>query len=188
MNRDDYQLHGIAIVCDLGCIADASGVLPQTLANDADWAYFQDQLDRAAITILGRRGHERAPNPKGRKRMIVSSSVATIERRADGYWWWNPAGLPLLRALAVAAPGGGIVAVAGGTRVFDLFLRAGYDAFHLSHNHGVGLVGGVKAFSALATGGTPEGILARAGLIARDRRILDPQGPVTLTIWRRPDR
>ena len=110
MNRDDYQLHGFAIVCNLGCIADASGVLPQTLANDADWAYFQDQLDRAAITILGRRGHQRAPNPKGRKRMIVSSSVATIERRADGYWWWNPAGLPLLRALAVAAPGGGIVA------------------------------------------------------------------------------
>ena len=39
-------------------------------------------------------------------------------------------------------PRGGDVAVPGGQVVFDLFLKIGFDAFHLSRAHGVRLPGG----------------------------------------------
>jgi hypothetical protein len=45
-------------------------------------------------------------------------------------------------------PRGGDVAVPGGQVVFDLFLKIGFDAFHLSRAHGVRLPGGRALFRA----------------------------------------
>ena len=115
----DYPLHAYAIVCDNGCIADAEGRFPDILRNDADWLYFQSRLDRAAITLMGRRSHETNANHRNRLRLVMSRSVSALEHRADG-WWWNPAERSLPGALQMIIPEGGEVAVPGGRDVFDL--------------------------------------------------------------------
>lgn len=178
------EIHGYAIVSDDDRIADETGRTPDVLRNDADWAYFQKQLDLSDVTVLGRLGHETNPNPKGRKRMILSSSARGIEKRDDG-WWWNPQALPWTDAVRTVLPQGGRVAVPGGRRVFDLFLEIGYDAFHLTRAEGVVLSGGVPVFSACETGNSAEAVLAQAGLRPGEREILDQAGPVSLVVWRR---
>ena len=121
------------------------------MRNEADWRRFQQALDEAAVTVLGRLGHEANPNVKGRNRLVLSSSAQGVERRADA-WWWNPADAPLEAALRQAAPAGGIVAVPGGRRVFDLFLELGFDEFHLARARSVRIPDGIPVFSGLAEG------------------------------------
>ncbi|HVL71523.1 MAG TPA: hypothetical protein VM434_06515, partial [Beijerinckiaceae bacterium] len=103
------EIHGYALVSADDRIADADGRTPDSLRNEADWAYFQRELDRAALVVLGRLGHEANPNP-GRTRMVVTSRVAGLERGPEG-WLWNPARVPWAQAAAAALPGGGRVAV-----------------------------------------------------------------------------
>ncbi len=178
-----YVLHGHAIVSADGRIADASGRTPPSLRVEADWVRFQAALDRAAVTVLGRLGHEANPNVRGRNRLVLSASVRGVARR-DGAWWWNPAEASLADALAAAAPAGGIVAVPGGRRVFDLFLEVGYDAFDLARAGDVFLPDGVPLFSAIADGETADAVLASRGLVADPPVVLDPR--VSLTRWRKP--
>lgn len=177
------EIHGYAIVSDDDRIADADGQMPDVLRNDADWAYFQAELDKSAVTVLGRLGHEANPNPKKRLRIVVSSSSTGLEPRSDG-WWWNPQSLSWDDAVRTVLPEGGRVAVPGGRRVFDLFLEIGYDAFHLARAEGVLVPGGVALFSGCDEGRSAETILSGRGLKAGARRILDPAVPVTLTVWR----
>jgi hypothetical protein len=179
------EIHGYAIVSDDDRIADAAGRTPVVLRNDADWAYFQAELDRSAVTVLGRLGHEANPNPRRRPRIVVSSSSAGLERRDDG-WWWDPQALAWREAIARVLPAGGRVAVPGGRRVFDLFLEIGYDAFHLSRAEGTRLPGGVALFSLCDEGLSAEDVLSRRGMTAGPRQVLDPAIPVSLAVWRRP--
>jgi hypothetical protein len=177
------EIHGYAIVSDNDRIADASGRTPDVLRNDADWAYFQAELDRSAVLVLGRLGHEANPNPKGRLRMVLSSASTGLERRPDA-WWWNPGAISWGRAIGTVLPEGGRVAVPGGRRVFDLFLGIGYDAFHLTRAEGAFIPGGVAVFSGCDAGRSAEALLSESGLKPGAPRILDPQGPVSLTVWR----
>jgi dihydrofolate reductase len=171
-----YRIEGHAIVSADDCIADASGAMPHQLRNDADWGRFQAALDEAVVVVLGRRSHEASPNTRRRNRMVVSSSAAGVERREDA-WWWNPETAPLEIALRDAAPAGGIVAVPGGRRVFDLFLAIGYDAFYLARAAHVRLPGGTPLFGA-------DGLLAAAGMTPHTHEILDETADVTLVTWR----
>ncbi len=177
------EIHGYAIVSDDDRIADASGQTPDLLRNEADWRYFQAELDRSAAVVLGRLGHEANPNPKGRLRIVLSSSSAGLERRPDG-WWWNPALMAWSEAIGTVLPGGGRVAVPGGRRVFDLFLAIGYDAFHLTRAEGTRIPDGVAVFSGCDGGWSAEAVLSGGGLEPGPRQVLDPAGPVSLTIWR----
>ncbi|WP_243375330.1 hypothetical protein [Microvirga solisilvae] len=178
------EIHGYAIVSDDDRIADSTGQTPDVLRNDADWAYFQAELNRSDVTVLGRLGHEANPNPRNRVRMILSSSSQGIERRVDG-WWWNPERLSWDEAIRRVLPYGGRVAVPGGRQVFDLFLKLGYDAFHLTRAEGVAVPGGVPVFSECETGKGAEAILSEAGLTPGQRKTLDPVGPISLVVWRR---
>jgi hypothetical protein len=178
------KIHGYAIVSDDDRIADKTGRTPAALRNDADWAYFQAELNRSDLTVLGRLGHEANPNPRRRNRMILSSSSHGIEQHADG-WWWNPERLPWPDAIRRVLPYGGRIAVPGGRQVFDLFLSIGYDAFHLTRMEGVVVSGGVPVFSECDAGKSAETILSSAGLKPGSRQVLDPIGPVSLVIWRR---
>lgn len=180
-----YALEGHAIVSADDRIAGADGLTPPSLRNEADWTRFQAELDRAAVTVLGRLGHQANPNRKGRNRLVLSASAMGVERRADA-WWWNPAEAGLAEALAKAAPAGGVVAIPGGRRVFDLFLEIGFDAFHLARAAPVRLPGGVPVFSAVAEGRSAAEILARSGLAAAAPEWLDEAAGVSLTLWRRP--
>lgn len=179
-----WHIHGHAIVSDDDRIAGPDGLTPPSLRNEADWRHFQRALDAAAVTVLGRLGHEANPNAKGRNRLVVSSSSPGVVRRDDG-WWWNPAKATAEEALARAAPGGGIAAVPGGRLVFDLFLALGYDRFDLSRAAGVRVPGGVAVFSAVTDGVPAERLLAGHGLVAGPAQAIDPEAGVTLTVWRR---
>src|SRR3712207_721695 len=153
------EIHGYAIVSDDDRIADASGRTPDALRNEADWAYFQAELDLSALLVLGRLGHEAHPNRKSRPRMILSSSSQGLERRSDG-WWWNPVAVSWTDAVRAVLPGGGRIAVPGGRRVFDLFLAIGYDAFHLTRAEGVLVPNGAAVFSGCDAGRSAEAILS----------------------------
>ena len=177
------EIHGYAIVSDNDCIADASGRTPDVLRNEADWAYFQAELNGSALTVLGRLGHEANPNPRARLRMVLSSSSSGLERRPDG-WWWHPGRLPWDQVIGTVLPEGGRVAVPGGRQVFDLFLGIGYDAFHLTRAEGTLVPDGVPVFSGCGKVRNAEAILSAHGLIPSPRQVLDPTGPVSLTIWR----
>jgi hypothetical protein len=180
-----YAIHGHAIVSADDRIADAGGSTPPELRNEADWLRFQAALDRAAVTVLGRLGHEANPNIRGRNRLVLSSSASGVERRDDA-WWWNPARAPFGEALAKAAPAGGIVAVPGGRRVFDLFLDLGFDEFHLARATRVRLPDGVPVFSTVGDGTTADAVMAAHGLHPGPVEPLDADAAVTMTVWSRP--
>jgi dihydrofolate reductase len=170
-----------AILSADDCIADSAGNMPREMMNDADWKYFQEELDSCTIIVLGRRSHEAAPNTAGRRRVVMSNGAGAIEDR-DGVTWWNPARVSLADMLAAKAPDGGKVGVPGGRQVFDYFLREGLDRFHLSRAENVLLPGGTRVFSAQ---GSAEHNLRRAGLLPGPRQVIDPAANVTLTIWNR---
>jgi hypothetical protein len=180
----NIEIHGYAIVSEDDRITDGSGATPEVLRNQADWAYFQRELDRADLVVLGRIGHEANPNTKGRPRLVVSSSSSGLEQRNDA-WWWNPDRSDWDEATARILPGGGRVAVPGGRRVFDLFLRIGYAAFHLSRAEGVAIGSGTSLFSVCDRGASACAALFESGLEAGPRQILDAVPPVSLTVWMR---
>lgn len=170
-----------AILSADDCIADSAGNMPREMMNEADWKYFQEELDSCEIIVLGRRSHEAAPNTAARRRVVMSSSAGTIEER-DGVTWWNPTRVSLADMLAAMAPDGGKVGIPGGRRVFDYFLREGLDRFHLSRAENVFLPGGTRVFSAQ---GSAEKNLRNVGLLPGPRQVIDPDANVTLTIWSR---
>jgi hypothetical protein len=114
----------------------------------------------------------------------MSTSARAIERRDDA-WWWNPAQVTLAEALAASAPAGGLVAVPGGRRVFDYFLKYGYDEFHLARMAGVTIPDGVPLFTDCVSGRTADSLLAENGLHPQSTETLDARAGVTLTIWKR---
>lgn len=179
-----YEIHGYAIVSEDDCISNTDGVMPPELYSKADWRYFQSELDRAVLTIIGRVGHAAHANTAGRRRLVVSSQALGVEERNDA-WWWNPSEASLGDALRRAAPEGGLVAVPGGRRVNDLFLSLGFDGFHLTRRHGVRLPGGVPVFTRAPTTGSAERLLRCHGLSPTAPLVLDPAENVTLTVWMR---
>jgi hypothetical protein len=181
-----WTIVGHAIVSADDRIADVEGRMPQALRNDADWALFQADLDRAQLTVLGRLGHEAHANVRRRPRMVVSSGATGLERRSDA-WWWNPADLAWREAVAAVLPLGGMVAVPGGQAVFDLFLREGYDVFALSRAERVLIPDGRVLFSGIAEGSSGEALLRAGGLFPGDARVIDEDAGVTHTVWRRAE-
>ncbi len=184
MSPPRIEIHGYAILSDDDRIAGPDGRTPPSLRNEADWDYFQRELDRADLVALGRLAHEANPNVKGRRRLALSRSSSGLERRGDAYWW-NPDKTPWRDASAALLPGGGRVAVPGGQGAFDLFLGVGFDAFHLTRAHGVSLGGGRAAFGACDRGFSAEAVLACAGLRPGAVEIIDAAAEVSLTVWRR---
>ncbi len=176
----NVEIHGYAIVSADDCIADAAGVLPDSLRNEADWAYFQAELDRADYVILGRASHEAAPNFRRRRRIVVSRAARGLEAREDALWW-RPDQIGFAELAVQLLPGGGRVAVPGGQEVFELFLEIGYAAFHLARAEPVSLPGGRRLFAQ----GEAEARLLRAGLAPGAKRWLDEPARVSLTVFSR---
>jgi hypothetical protein len=173
------RFEGHAIVSADGMIAAADGSMPDALRVDADWTQFQAALDRAALVVLGRKGHDRHPNP-GRRRLVLTHGVAGLEREAAAgeAWLWNPAAMPVAEVLAALGIDDGMVAVTGGTGTFDLFAPL-MTTFVLSEVHSLVLPGGTPAFSA----GHPRTVLAANRLVPAPA---EPLGNgTTLTQWRR---
>ena len=176
------EIEGHAIVSGDGMISAADGSMPPTLHNDADWAHFQGALKRSALVVLGRPGHLRHPNIGRRPRLVFTSTVERfavdpIDQMATFY---NPAGASFAELLAHLGIIEGVIAVTGGTRVFDYFLPL-YDRFDLAETNGITLPEGRPCFA----GGHPRTALSSAGLAPAQFEFIDANAGVTLTRWMR---
>ncbi len=157
-----YRIEGHAIVSANDCIADAKGQMPQSLRNEADWQYFQRHLDAAAVVITGRRGHEAHPNKPGRCRLVFTTTAGAVGFRRDGdVSFLDPVRFDFHEAIQMLAPKGGIIAVTGGTAVFDWFADQGlFTAFHLDGWQASSFPRGVRCFRVLCQLGNACSILA----------------------------
>ena len=180
------RIEGYVIVSADGMIADAKGVMPDSIKNAADQRFFQAALDRAVVIVHGRHSHEGGPRAARRKRIILTRRIAAIapDPAHPNSLLWNPLGASLDQALAQLGVGDGTIAVIGGTDVFSLFLPL-YDAFHLSRAANATIPGGRPVFAEVGPNATPEDVLARRGLRPGPRRELDTDAGVSVTTWER---
>src|ERR1700731_580819 len=167
-------------------IADASGVMPDSIRNAADQRFFQAGLDEAAAVVHGRHSHEGGPRAARRKRLIVTRQVADTapDSSHPNSLLWNPVGATLEEALAELGVGDGTIAVIGGREVFSLFLPL-YDTFHLSRAANAKIPGGRPVFNEVGPNATPEDVLMRHGLKPGPRRDLDAAAGGSLGTWER---
>jgi hypothetical protein len=180
----NQDITGYAIVSDDDKIAGADGLTPASLRNERDWELYQRAQKIANLVVFARRSHELEPNVHRSVRLVVSRDADGLEQRPDG-WWWDPRRTTWEEVATRILPTGGVVAVGGGQVVFDLFLKIGFDGFHLSRAHGVKLPGGRSVFSACDAGVTAASVLEQHGLRLTKTTPLDPEQGVEMTIWRR---
>jgi dihydrofolate reductase len=181
-----HRIEGFVIVSADGMIADANGVMPPSIKNDADQAFFQDSLDQAAVLVQGRHSHEGGPHAARRKRLVLTRQIAaTAPYPARPHALsWNPLGATLEQALDELGVGDGTIAIIGGTEVFSMFLPR-YDRFHLSRAPHARIPGGRPAFDEIGPNATAEDVLLRHGLKPGPRRELDPAAGVSVMEWSR---
>lgn len=182
------HVEGYAIVSVEGMIANAAGVMPDAIRNNADQRFLQSELNRAAVIVHGRHSSEGGPRAAQRKRIILTRKVPSLsdDPAHPHSVLWNPAGATLEAALSRLDVVEGLVAILGGTEVFDLFLPF-YDAFHLTRALHAKIPAGRPVFSQVGPGKTPEDVLAGAGLKPGPRRDLDAAAAITLTTWTRAE-
>ena len=96
---------------------------------------------------------------------------------------WNPDGASFETAAGKLGVRSGMVAVIGGTEIFDLFMDR-YDVFWLSVAPHVHLPDGEPGFPGVPAR-SPQQILAAHGLQPGEPRLLDPSGDVSVTPWHR---
>jgi len=183
MPKRAIEIHGYAIVSDDDKIADKNGSIPPSLRNDKDWEQYQAALARSDLVVFARVSHENEPETHGVPRVVVSHGVAGLEQRQDA-WWWNPKAVGWDEVIARVLPDGGDVAAPGGQGVFDLFLKIGYDVFHLARARGVELPEGRAVFSECKDGVHAEAVLEKYGLLHAERIELDPTQGVEMNIFR----
>ena len=181
-----FRIEGYVIVSSTGMIADAAGVMPESIRNRADQSYFQAGLDAASLIVHGAHSHEGGPRAGRRRRLVLTRRVAATAPDPDypHALLWNPAGASLEQAAAELDVTAGTVAVIGGTAVFDLFLPR-YDVFHLSRAAGATIPGGRPVFSAVGPNTSPEDVLTQHNYVPGPVRDLDPAAGVTLVTWQR---
>jgi hypothetical protein len=182
-----FRIEAYVIASADGMLADASGVQPASLHFDADQRHFRESLDRADLIVNGRHSAEGDPNAMSRRRLVATRQVASVASDPNNpkARLWNPAGASLEAACAALGLSSGAVAVIGGPEVFTLFLKLGYDCFHLSRAISVHLPGGLPVFGREVSDGDPDAALSAAGL-----RALPPiwlEDGLTLTDWARSD-
>ena len=180
-----YRIAGYVIASADGMIADAAGVMPPCLHHDADQRYFETALDHVEAVVHGRHSQEIQPKTLGRRRLILTYRVEALARHPanSNALLWNPAGAPFERACAALGVAEGTIAVIGGPAVYSLFLKMGYDVFHLCRAVNVHVPGGLPVFVKDLFGGDPEACLKEAGLRAGETVWLGDE--VTLTDWMR---
>jgi dihydrofolate reductase len=183
--RIPNRIEGYAIVSENGMLANAAGVMPDSLKFEADQAFFERGLDDVDVVVHGRHSQEQQRNSDLRRRLILTRSVSAIasDPGNDNALFWNPARATLEQALEVLGAPNGRIAVIGGTEVFGVFLDR-YDVFFLSRAPGVHLPGGRPVFPEVPAR-TPEDVLARHGLQPGPPQLLDVKNAVAVVKWHR---
>jgi dihydrofolate reductase len=182
-----YHIEGYAIVSEDGMLANAAGVMPDSLKFEADQDFFERGLDGVDVVVHGQHSHENQRRSDLRRRLILTHKIPAItsDPTNNNALFWNPAGATLEQALAVLKISKGKIAVIGGTQVFGMFLDR-YDSFFLSRAPGVRLPGGRPVFPEVPAK-TPEEVLQHHGLQQGPRKMLDQKAGVSVVEWRRPN-
>ena len=180
-----YRIAGYAIVSADGMIADETGAMPLSLQRDSDKAYFEEAMERVEAAVHGRHSQEIHAKTPFRRRLILTRSVESVapDPMNANARLWNPAGASLTEALEALGVAQGTIAAIGGPQVYSLFLKMGYDAFHLSRASDVHLPGGLRLFLRDRFDGDADACLAGAGLTAG--KTVPLGDGVTLTDWTR---
>ena len=121
------RIEGYAIVSEDGMLANAAGIMPDSLKFEADQHFFERGLNGVDVVVHGRHSHEQQPRSYLRRRLIMTRQVPAIAANPSNEkaLFWNPAGASFEQALALlGTPEGsiGVIGVIGGTEVFGLFL------------------------------------------------------------------
>lgn len=182
-----FRIVGYAIVSADGMIADAHAVMPNALMFEADKKFFERELDQVDAVVHGRNSYEHQPNSPRRRRLIMSRKAPglAVDPAHAHTFLWNPAMASFEEACAALGLSAGVIAVLGGTDVFDLFLLRGYDVFHLSRAENVKLPGGTPVFSQQRAGASPDDVLTANGLAPGPKQMLDAAHAVSVVGWTR---
>jgi hypothetical protein len=180
-----YRVEGYVIVSADGMLANADHVMPDELKFEGDKNFFTSALDRADLIVHGRHSGEGQPNSPGRKRIILTRSIARLAPDPSNpkASLWNPSGASFDAACDFAGMRSGTVAIIGGPGVFEMFMDR-YDTFWLSLAPKVRLPGGQPCFPGVPQR-SPQQVLAAHGLKPGEAQMLDPKDDVSVTPWRR---
>jgi dihydrofolate reductase len=180
------RIEGFVIVSADGMIADSNGEMPESIRNDADQRFFQNNLDHVAVIVHGRHSHEGGPHADRRRRIILTRRIAALapDSSHPNALLWNPHGASFDHALAEIGATDGTVAIIGGTEVFSMFLPS-YDSFHLSRAAKARIPGGLPVFTEVGPNATPQDVLTRHGLKPGPQRDLDVAAAVSVVTWTR---
>jgi hypothetical protein len=107
------RIEGYAIVSEDGMLANAAGIMPDSLKFEADRHFFERGLDGVNVVVHGRHSHERQPRSYLRRRLILTRQVSAIaaDPSNEKALFWNPAGASFEQALAVLGTPEGSVGV-----------------------------------------------------------------------------
>ena len=179
------RIEGYAIVSDDGMLANAAGIMPDSLKFEADQAFFERGLDGVDVVVHGRHSHEQQRHSDLRRRLILTRRISTVANDPNNKraLFWNPAGATLEQVLAVLGVPNASLGVIGGTEVFGVFLNL-YNVFYLSHAPGVRLPGGRPVFPDVPRR-SPEDVLKQHGLKRDPPQLLDAKNGVTVVRWHR---
>ena len=126
---------GYAIISRDCFIADATGNMPNGIKNDADWRYFQSELDNSDLLLIGRKSFINFQNIK-RNRLIPTSKIKDIEIEKNDLCFFNPKNILIKDAVKVFLPETKKIAVVGGSKVYELvFNSIQFNEFHLTVAH-----------------------------------------------------
>lgn len=178
-------VEGYVIVSANGMLADSRHIMPDTLKFPQDQAFFEGALDQVDLIVHGQHSHEQQSRSDERTRLVLTRRIETIAPDSEfpNATLWNPDGASFEDACKRAGITSGKVAIIGGPAAYALFLHR-YDAFWLSQAHGVTIENGLGVFPQVPQL-SPQQILTRHGLSARETRPLDAAKKVDLTVWRR---
>src|SRR6478609_5138542 len=105
------RIEGFAIVSADGMLADADGVMPESLKIEDDQQFFHGSLDKSDAVVDGRHSHEGGPNAASRLRLIVTRRIRDLARHPDNpkAVLWNPAGATFAQAWDKLGHAGGLL-------------------------------------------------------------------------------
>ncbi len=180
----NLSIEGYAIVSHDGMLAGSDGLMPNALKFDGDQQFLDRALDAAVLLVHGRKSHEDQPNSSKRRRLLLTHAAGpfSLAPVAPNVWLWNPRATPFPDVCASLGITSGLVAVLGGTAVYDMFLPT-YAKFHICRAGKVALPGGVPVFSAVCAVKTPDDILRDHGLALVDVITRDAEQALHHQTW-----
>src|ERR1700692_1519135 len=116
------RIEGYAIVSEDGMLANAEGIMPDSLKFSADQQFFERGLDGVDVVVHGRHSNEQQRNSPLRRRVILTRRIHGLEPDPsnDKAMLWNPTGASFEEAMAAVGAEEAVVGVVGATGVFGL--------------------------------------------------------------------